>query len=79
MESNGKMYISWKFLAGILLTAVFGFIGWELNTLHQKIGIIEHDHQGGFERLSALEAQRADFSFRLDRIELKLDRLIEGR
>ena len=75
-NNNGRQFLSWKWLGGILIGVVGFLIFFVINDINLRIKQIELEHSQGFERLSTLEAQRKDISDRLDRIESKLDLII---
>lgn len=75
-ERNGN-HITYMWLAGILIVILVAAGGAWANGVLGRIQQVETDQRKGFERTSALEERSVSVDARLNRIEQKIDKLLE--
>lgn len=73
MTTNGNGRMSWRWLAGLLL-AVAGFF---LVATVNRVGQAETENHRQDREITEVRTDTRNLSNKLDRIEAKLDRLIE--
>ena len=76
---NNKQFLTYKWLVPILLGIIVSVFGYWGVQLQERINSIETYHREAGSKVSSLESTYILMTDRLNRIEGKLDRLIEKR
>lgn len=74
--NNGNQFISWKWIAAILTTAIMALIGGWGASLSDRVKGIETEHITGNQRLSTTEEAIRRIDTQMGRMETKLDTLL---